>query len=145
MVVAARDALAGLNLERFVVRSEPEFAQELERVTRYMQRRLPEPARWGTARKALNIFLRDVLYNTYLARELGFRRVERWLELPLDSYTVKALRGQASAWLLPRWPGVANVDRDDYALYQAAAARVGRERGLARVHLDVFWWRLGLP
>jgi hypothetical protein len=47
---------------------------------------LPAGAKnWGAARKALNLVLRDILYNQYLQREYGFNRIGKWLELPLDS------------------------------------------------------------
>jgi hypothetical protein len=140
VVKAAREALVRVDLARFVTPSREEFGRELNRVTLRIQRKLP-PRRWGTARKALNIFLRDVLYNTYLARDLRFDRVERWLELPLDSYTVEALRRAIPSERLPRWPGVASVNSETYAAFQAAADEVARERRIARVHLDVFWWR----
>ncbi len=141
VVQAARDALLREELARFVVASQEDFARELNLATVRLQRKLPRPAQWGTARKALNIFLRDVLYNTYLAREFGFRRIERWLELPLDSYTVKALRRERIADDLPRWPGVGKVTPATYALYQAAAEEAAQKRQIARVHLDILWWR----
>jgi hypothetical protein len=141
VVKAARDALARVKLARLAAPSQAEFAKELDRVTDQVWGKLPPPTGWGTARKALNLFLRDVLYNTYLARDLHFARVERWLELPLDSFTIKALRRERSLERLPRWPGVATVDPETYAVFQATADDVARERGIARVHLDVFWWR----
>lgn len=109
-------------------------------MTRRVQRRIPSH-QWGTARKGLNIFLRDVLYNTYLERDLGFSRVEYWLELPLDSFTVRALRAQPAAGQLPRFPGVAIVESRTYAEFQHAAQRVADDWGIARVHLDAYWWR----
>jgi hypothetical protein len=118
-----------------------EFSKELDRVTKRVQKQLPKGAKWGTARKALNIFLRDVLYNTYLAREFRFGHLEHWLELPLDSYTVGHLKLQIPCGTLPRWPGVAAVDATTYAEFQAAASRVAQEWQIARIHLDVFWWR----
>ena len=47
---------------------------------------------WGTARKALNIFLRDALYTTYLSKRYGLPRAEASLEIPLDSITAVRLR-----------------------------------------------------
>jgi hypothetical protein len=106
---AARDALARTNLERFVVSSQSEFAKELNRDTARIRRNLPPPAQWGTARKAQNIFLRNALYNRYLADEFHLEEVEEWLELPLDSYTVKALQERAPD-RLPPFRGVGAVD-----------------------------------
>lgn len=142
VVAAARDALTRIDLEWFVTSAQDTFAKELDSATRRIQHRLPKPAdRWGTARKALNIFLRDVLYNTYLSRELHFRQAEPWLELPLDSFTARALRREVAGADLPRWPGVARLDRRTSAHYQHAADDVARERKIERVHLDIFWWR----
>ncbi len=46
---------------------------------------------WGAARKALNLFLRDALYNRYLCKRYCIDRVEEWLEIPLDSVVAKGL------------------------------------------------------
>jgi hypothetical protein len=142
VVEGARNALAQVDVRRFARPDAASFARELNRVTEEVRRQLPVPAdRWGNARKAINLFLRDVLYNAYLAQAYHFRTVEEWLELPLGSYTATALRGEGVPGSLPRWPGVGNAVADTYAAYQAAADLIAKMRGIARVYLDIYWWR----
>lgn len=147
-VAAARKGLFLLQLDRLAGASDADaFARELNFHTRRIRGRLPSGARrWGSARKVLNIYLRGVLYNAYLSRAYAFERVEEWLELPLDSYTVKWLRkdyGELCDGTLPHFPGVAAADFRVYAAYQDAADEVAAEMygGISRVHLDVYYWR----
>ena len=67
---------------------------------------------------------------------------KRSIYFDLDSYTVKALQENA-ADRLPPFRGVGAVDPDTYAAYQTAAQAVADEYEIARVHLDIFWWRDG--
>ena len=72
------------------------FQSRLNVATRRLKDRLPKGARnWGAARKALNIFLRDVLYNHYLRSRHHLDRLEEWLEVPLDRDVAAALRAAA--------------------------------------------------
>ena len=82
--------------------------------------------------------LRDCLYNVYLSRAHGLAAIEQMLEIPLDSITARAIRGEIPE--LPRWPGVRNLRPDLSAAYQAAALAVAKREGIARVHLDAYWW-----
>jgi len=113
----------------------------LDAATARLQRALPTGARgWGTARKVLNIFLRDAAYNDFLRGRFALHRSEALLEIPLDSITAKQLRKTAKSHKLPRWPGVSRLTPETSALYQDAARRVAKHRGIERVHLDVYWW-----
>src|SRR4051812_35849283 len=83
-----RACLVGMSLQAFAVPDGPEFRTQLDRATKEVQRALPKEARrWGTARKALNIYLRDAMYCVYLDEAVHLRRAEKLLELPLDSLT----------------------------------------------------------
>jgi len=113
----------------------------LEAASKRLQRALPSKARgWGTARKALNIFLRDAAYNKFLRDRFALHRAEALLEIPLDQLTAKQLRDEADDGELPEWPGVSHLTADTSAQFQAVAHRVAREWGIARVHLDVYWF-----
>ena len=139
-VSSARAALTTARLDGFRVRSRADFQHQLNRLTRHVRRALPPPAaKWGTARKATNIFLRNALYNTNLADEYGLHRLEPWLELPLGSYTVRGLRAEESG--LPKMArlfarGLVAVRRLPRGSIQGRPAS-----GRARVHLDMLWWR----
>lgn len=103
-------------------------------------RSFPRPARhWGLARKGLNIFLRECLYTVYLRDAYCLGVAESYLEVPLDSLTGNALY-QVSGRTLPRWRTVRGLERNVSDAFQQVASRLGRERGIARVHLDAVWW-----
>jgi hypothetical protein len=96
---------------------------------------------WGAARKALNLFLRDVLYNHYLSQHFRFRRIEKWLEVPLDSYTAKGIREKYGSKKLPPWKGIKYLTPEVSQAYQDAATKLASDSKFARVHLDVLYWR----
>jgi hypothetical protein len=139
---AAREYLASLKLEHFAKKTEREFQAVLDRATSQFLRHLPRGARhWGAARKFLNIFLRGAVYNRFLCERYDLYRIERWLELPLDSHVANGLRREKGGHELPRWKTVIGLDKDMNQQYQEFAARVARRRKTYRVHLDVLYWR----
>jgi len=96
---------------------------------------------WGTARKALNLFLRACLYNHYLQQEYRLQRTEQWLEIPVDSVVARALKRKAGRGKLPRWQGLVNLTEEDNHRFQAYARRLAKAEGLqAVVHLDIYLW-----
>ena len=138
-IAAARLHLGRLSVTAFSVRDQTRFTRRLSSATRVLMHALPPKARsWGLARKVLNIFLRDCLYNVYLRKAHGLAAIEQMLEIPLDSITARAIREEMPE--LPRWPGVRNLTPDLSAAYQAAAMAVAKREGIARVHLDAYWW-----
>jgi hypothetical protein len=141
VIARARTFLGELDLTRFVVGREPEFRKTLDRCTEQLRRAFPPRARhWGAARKALNLFLRDVLYNQYLADHLRFAKVEAWLEVPLDSYVAKDLTA-LSLRSLPKWRGVKYLTPKESTEFQTVARQIASGHGIASVHLDVYFWR----
>jgi hypothetical protein len=48
---------------------------------------------WGAARKALNLFLRDVQYSWDLSSYFGLHTIFSFLEVPLDRYVAQGLCG----------------------------------------------------
>lgn len=96
--------------------------------------------RWGAARKALNLFLRDCLYNKYLSSEYNIETVEAFLEVPLDSVISKELKHAAGRGRLPIWRGLKQLRSDDSARFQEYASFMASQKKLHRVHLDVGLW-----
>ncbi len=142
MVLAARTFLAELDPGRFTVRAPGQFQARLDAATEALRDRFPKGARnWGAARKAVNLFLRDVLYNTYLAKAYRMARVRPWLEVPLDSYVARGLAADPSGKDLPKWPGVKHLRPAESLLYQKVAASIARRLSIARVDLDLWYWR----
>src|SRR5260370_19078726 len=116
------------------------FRRALDRATRSLAKLLPKD-RWGAARKFLNIYLRNVTYNHYLRRAYRLDRIQRLLELPMDSFAAKQLRKRREGAALPRGKGRLHLTPEASAAYQAVAARVAERESIYRVHLDVIFWR----
>jgi hypothetical protein len=141
-ISAARDYLASLDLRKFIKKSEKDFAKYLNETTIDFAKHLPPRARhWGSARKFLNIFLRQVIYNRFLCEHYNLYHIEPWLEVPLDSHVAKELRKERGGDVLPRWKTVISVDSETNHKYQEYAAKVAKMNNMHRVHLDVLYWR----
>ena len=140
-VKAGREFFRTLPLHRFAVTSAKTFRIQLDEATDDLRRALPQRARsWGLARKLTNIFLRDALYTTYLCEKHGLDVAEKFFEIPLDSITSRHLRKCAGRGVLPRWQGVKHLKPDASDRYQTYAVELAQASGLARVHLDTYWW-----
>ena len=96
---------------------------------------------WGVARKCLNLFFRDSLYNFYLRTEYDLTKFEPFLEIPLDRFVGDALWEKDMS--LPRWKTVKGLTPGDSAKFQAAALRIAELEGTHRVHLDMVFFRGG--
>lgn len=141
-VGAARDYLAGLDLRKFDKKTEKEFLISLNTATVAFVKHLPLDAKWwSSARKFLNIFLRDVIYNRFLCEHYNLYRIEPWLELPLDSHVAKGLREESGGHSLPPWTAVIRLDSETNHQYQELAAKIAKTKNIHRVHLDVLYWR----
>jgi len=88
----------------------------------------------------MNIFLRDALYTTYLCEKFRLREAESFFEVPLDSITAGHLRRNAGRGVLPRWKGVKHLTPEANERYQEYAEDLAKPRGVAKVHLDTYWW-----
>jgi len=96
---------------------------------------------WGAARKAINLFLRDSLYNQYLCKQFKLQSIETLLEIPLDSAVAKGLKKlDSNRGELPRWPGLKNLTRKVSEDFQAFASEQANLKGIVRVHLDMYLW-----
>jgi len=141
VVKAGRGFLRQLNLRQFATGDPRRFNRTLDRVTESLKKALPRPARsWGLARKVLNIFLRDCLYTVYLRNAYRLGRAEHLLELPLDSITARQLKREFGRGALPGWPGVKHNTPGLSREFQDAALVIAKAKGLARIHLDAYWW-----
>lgn len=135
-----RGFLKEVDLEDIGKKDPSQYACMLDDLTKALQRSLPRGARkWGVARKCLNLFFRDALYNFYLRNEFRLAKFEAQMEIPLDSYVGHALREENES--LPRWQTVSGLTPKVSARFQAVALEVAKRRGTQRVHLDVEYWR----
>jgi hypothetical protein len=97
--------------------------------------------KWGTARKVLNIWLRDLVYNGDLCEAHGLGGVRPFLEIPLDRLSSVFLGARAPG--LPRWQGVKNLTPAVSDKYQDAATKRHQTAGSwapCRVDLDLHAW-----
>lgn len=124
------------DLRGFVVSDEAEFQSHLNHHTLEMQ--VHVQGNWGAARKVLNIYLRNVLYNHYSREAVRFDACERFLEVPLDRLLGTAIRKAARATPLPPWPTLGRLTSEVSAQYQSAASIIAGEMALSRVHLDLY-------
>lgn len=137
---AGREFLNTIDLSAFGERSKLRFSTALDRSTEALLLALPRGGRhWGLARKMLNLFLRDALYNVHLERRYGLSAHEEEFEVPLDSFTGTKIRELACDTVGP-WNGVRALRSEESAKYQAAARVHALKREVARVHLDAAWW-----
>lgn len=138
---ASQNFCSKIALARVPKSSAKRYQLWLDRQTELLLEALPIKNRpWGAARKAINLFLRDALYNKYLSRQFKLRSVEAWLEIPLDSAVAKGLKLRDHQGELPRWPGLKRLGPDISEAFQVFAARQARAEKLARVHLDMYLW-----
>lgn len=138
----AREYLNEIDLASLKVNSESEFAKRLNDLTKNFVRKMPAGAKfWGSCRKFLNIFLRDVLYNHFLREYFQLGKIERWLELPLDSHVAEGLYLESGSEILPKWKTVKNLQQEESEKFQSFASKVALRKGILRVHLDLEYWR----
>jgi hypothetical protein len=138
-----------VNLRGFAkaLQDERAFGRWLDKHTEALVADLPVKAkRWGAARKAINLFLRDVCYNTVLAHHIGlsndpaqFNKAIQWLEVPLDKDVAIGLRKEYPT--LKKWPGIRYVCPAESKEYQAKAMQMAKAHRTVRIHLDLTLWR----
>ncbi len=142
-VRAGRAFLCEVDLGTFGTPDREQFRAILDETTVALELAFPEKMRhWGSARKALNVFLRDCLSSAYLRDAYLLEGAEPLYEVPLDSIT-GAMLHQLSGGTLPHWGTVKDLTHDVSDAFQDVAAQVAKERGVARVHLDALWWGQG--
>lgn len=137
-----KDYLLEVDLKCVRARSESSFAKKLDGLTDELLKALPSDSRhWGMARKCVNIFLRNCLYNRYLCSHYKLEQLEGWLEIPLDSHVGKGLIQLSESSTLPKWKKVITLTRKQSDEYQQAAYELAKKRRLCRVHLDDLLYR----
>ncbi len=95
---------------------------------------------WDGCRKCVNIFLRNAIYNRYLAERYQLDRLEPWMEVPLDSHVAEGLWNEGIPDT-PRWETVIGLTRKASEMWQGITSVAAGGKGIHRVHLDVHNWR----
>lgn len=145
MVRISQQYFSSLDLRRFSTTKANAFADQLNQATEELRLKYPRGGRnWGSARKPLNIFLRNAFYNQFLCERYRLTRSIVFYEVPLDSIVAAQLRELDTQHLLPRWPGVKYLDPKINETFQSFLLHLASQHKLHRVHLDVILWqRLG--
>lgn len=115
----------------------------LERQTLAMQDAVlagGRPMLWGFARKVLNIFMRDALYNHFLRSAYALDRFERQMQLPMDRHCAEGLR-KRSGIVCPEWRTIRDLQEAEHSEWQRVAIHHAEQQGTYPVHLDVILWR----
>lgn len=124
------------------------FNKFLDDHTTRMLKEFPKEAKsWGAARKALNLFFRDVVYNKSITDNYGFsndfnkfNEAIKFLEVPLD-FDVATGIYNASNETIPKWTSIKKLSKPTSDIYQDAALQIAQKKQIARVHLDLIYWR----
>jgi hypothetical protein len=138
---AARAFLSVIPLNQFGIERASLFYLRLDRTTESLRLKLPRGAQaFGVSRKVLNIFLRNAFYSSYLRERYRLGAAESFFEVPLDSITAARLHAYDTWAELPRWQGVKYLMPEQNRIYQVVARRVAKQKRIAPVHLDTYWW-----
>jgi len=141
VIEVAQEHLAAVDLSKFSVRNEGDFLASLNAQTNRLKRAFPHGAQnWGAARKALNLFLRDICYNRFLCERHALAQAEDWMEIPLDGLVARALKRKAGRGKLPQWPGINELTAGVSGSFQVFAREFAASKGISRVHLDMRLW-----
>lgn len=141
VIETAQRFLAALDMRIFTVHDEKTYLEVLDTTTLELQQGLPRDSRnWGAARKALNLFLRDICYNRFLSDKYSLALLEPWMEIPLDSLVATALKRRVGRGGLPTWPGLKGLTPSISWQFQHRAKDWADAEGISRVHLDMRIW-----
>ena len=146
VVQAAREFLSCLDLKPLGKVPTGRYTKTLDTWTERLRRKLPRGAKnWGTARKALNIFLVEVFFNRFLGPKYRMDRLKDALETPLDSQARDEIRrfARKRGLSLPDFRTIRGLTDQVSREYQEAASRMAAENRIPRACLDLIVWRRG--
>lgn len=102
---------------------------------------------WGAARKALNLFFRELVYNKILCDHFhmpknvkSYDLLITYLEIPLDRHVAEGVFDEFTG-TLPKWQSIKVLRQDVSEVYQQAANSIAQGKGIPRIHLDLLYWR----
>ena len=145
-IQAIRDYLKTIKLEEFQCRTGDDFGKVLDKYTTALSKKIKafdsKSEYWGSARKALNLFLGNSAYHAVLRKEYRLDQIEKFLEVPLDNQVANkliSLAGEKDG--LPRWKTIKGLTPENSKLYLDFAGKYAKKKGCTRIQLDVIFWR----
>jgi len=102
---------------------------------------------WGAARKGLNLFLRETVYSKFISDHFklptdlnDFNNLIRNLEVPLDFDVATGIYKDRNG-TIPKWISIKKLTENVSDIYQREALAISQSKKIARVHLDLLYWR----
>lgn len=146
VVEESRNYMKHIDLNRLSnIHSKRDYIIFLNRHTGRLMNRFRGNAKgnWGAARKALNLFIRDVRYNVHLNKWFKIGSVSKWLEVPLDRYVINGLKRDNKSNHLenPKWKSIRSLSSEKSNLFQSIATYIANQKNIHRVDLDIEYWR----
>lgn len=139
-----------IDLQEFkiVLKNEMEYKMFLDKHTLVILERFPENAKsWGAARKGLNLFLRDIVYNRFFSTIFSlpndfteFNEMIKFMEVPLDKEVAFGLISDSKG-KLPKWKTIKGLSPEISELFQNQASVISESENIARINLDLKYWR----
>lgn len=108
------------------------------------------PDNWGAARKSLNLFFRDIVYNKFLCEKYrlhitknDYNTAIEHLEIPLDrNVAEKIIKNKTERIInLTRWNGIINLNKEESDKYQSEAINIAKKIKTVPIHLDLIFWK----
>lgn len=152
LIQNTRRYLENINLNEFAKHLENgQYSDYLDQETKKLHKSVSTySCQWGTARKGLNIFFRDVLYNSFFFKTLKLKfEYGNQMEIPLDSKTMKEIREkftdldlQSKKLKRPTETAIIRLTPTLSRIYQEAATAIAKISypGYTRVDLDMEFW-----
>jgi hypothetical protein len=124
------------------------YRDYLDYHTDQILKRFPKGAKsWGGARKGLNLFLRDFVYNGYFGNKYNvpteyseLNSFIKYLEVPLDKEVAHGII-QDCQNEKPKWTNIRRLTPEISEIFQEQAEIIANQKGTARVNLDLIYWR----
>jgi hypothetical protein len=124
------------------------FAKFLDDHTQKLLKVFPADGKsWGAARKGLNLFFREAVYNKFISDHYKlptdltvFNKLIRQLEVPLDFDVATGIYKDKNG-TIPKWISIKKLTKDVSDIYQKEALAIADSKKVARVHLDLIYWR----
>ena len=129
------------------INCDKDFIIWLNTETNKLKGELPPGAQnWGTARKALNVFLEEAFYNRFLTKYYSIDKIEAFLEIPLDTNTFDGLKNDKDSNKIDdfpklKWKGIKYLSREESEPLQDYALKLSKVKGISRIYLDLDYWR----
>lgn len=138
-----------INLDEFfrLLTNQTAFSSYLDKHTVQLVQTFAEGGQsWGAARKGLNLFFREVVYNRFLSDHYNlptnfadYNIAIRNLEVPLDKDVGTKIFATNNDLL--KWTSIKTLQKPISDKYQATAQDIADTMDIARVHLDLIYWR----